>query len=50
MGDPNSLTSKFPESGELCMWLCSHLRVTMCCSRTTSPSFTGMPCRHAGFL
>ena len=40
----SSLASWLPDSGEANRWLCSHRRVSECCSLIISPFLMGVPC------
>ena len=38
------LTSKLPDIGDACKWLCSHFLVFMCCNRIIVPLLMVSPC------
>lgn len=40
----NSITSRFPDIGDACKWLCSHFLVLMCCNLIIVPLLIVSPC------
>lgn len=37
-------TSRLPDNGEACKWLCNHFRVLMCCNLMMLPVSMASPC------